>query len=113
MPDLNQMTSTIQQAEEAIAKVSSTAGAINDAYVKTKNVIEQGRRYYDVFKSWVEKFQEWLEKLEPYITPVKNFWLKISNNNEPKRVLVIVLVVVVVIVLWKLRNLRAGQKFDR
>src|SRR3990167_3783713 len=112
MLDITQVTGTIERAQEAIANVSNTALAVNDAYVKTKNVVEQGRRYYDVFKGWVEKLQEWLEKMDPAITPIKRFWLAISNNNEPKRVIIIILIIAAIIILWKFRNSRSREYHD-
>lgn len=113
MLDISQVTGTLEQASELVKNVSNTAQAVNEAYVKTRGIIEQGRHYYDILRQWAEALQSALEKINPYVQPARDVWLKITNNNEPKRIVIIILIVLVLFMLWKLRNIRFREHHDR
>lgn len=115
------MTSTFDNIQQAVNTVSNTAAQVESAYektqaavAKTQEVIAQGQQYYNTAKTWIQQLQDILAKIDPYIQPLKSFWLKISNNNEPKRVAIIVGVILVIWILLKLGNRRGfNQPYDR
>lgn len=115
------MTSTFDNIQQAVNAASNTAAQVENAYqktqaavAKTQEVIAQGQQYYNAVKSWISQLQDILAKLDPYIQPFKNFWLMISNNNEPKRVAIIIGVILVIWLLLKLGNRRGfNQPYDR
>lgn len=84
----------LEKAQAAVTTITSTAGKIGEVYNQTKSVVEKGKGYY-------EQGQSYWQRVKPYAEKVKPWWLKISNNNEPKRIAIIV--VSVLAVWWLLK----------
>ncbi len=85
----------LNKAQGVATSITTTAGKISDAYNQTKSVIEQGQVYYEAGK-------EKIIAAEPYFTKAKEWWLVLTENNDPKR---IALVGCVIIFLWILTKL--------
>lgn len=104
------MTTTLDSIQNAVQTASNTIAQVNDVYVKAKSAAEKIHYYYQIIKDIVGRAEDFLAKLDPYLEPLKPWWIKISNNNDPKRIAIIVGAVVVAYWLIK-RAIR--PKFSR
>lgn len=103
----------LNKAESAVATITSTANKVQGAYNTAQTAVQKSEIYYNQTKAVVGKFQTAVESVDPYFAPIRNYWLKLTNNNEPTRILIVVGVIVAIIILWKLSSRRIGQDYDR
>lgn len=91
------------KAQGMATTITTTAGKISDAYNQTKSIIEQGQAYYEVGK-------EKIAAAQPYFVKAKKWWFYITDNNNPKH---LVIGLGVVVFLWVLTKLfRRRRRYD-
>lgn len=100
----------INKAESFVNTVSNTVSKAQAAYNQTKAVVEQGQRYYDQGLSAWQKFSAFVEPVTSKAAPA---WDKISNHNDPTRILIIAGIVLVLYLLLKFRRARYREFYDR
>lgn len=96
----------LNKAQGVATSITTTAGKITDAYNQTKSVIEQGQMYYEVGK-------EKLVAAQPYFEKAKEWWLVLTENNDPKRVALVACVLLFLWILTKLfRRRQRRREYD-
>lgn len=92
----------LTQAEQAINRVTTTAGRLAAAYAESKTFIQKAGGV-------AAKVRIYFNKAAPYAAAVKPWWQSISDNNNPSRVVLIIMVVLVA--WWILRRLFRRRRY--
>lgn len=103
----------LAKAQATVQTITSTANKLGAAYAQTKSLIGKGQEYYDKGEASWQKVAPYFAKLAPAYNLVKAGWLKITNNNEPKRIFIVIGVIMAVWLLLKLGRLRGRQYYDK
>lgn len=109
--------STVSALDDALAKnraalsaVEGTANTIASTSGKAREAVETFKGIAEKTKNISETVQSYWAASAPIRTQVVFGWLTVSNNNEPKRLLIIG---VIVLVLWLLYRRAQRRRFYR
>ena len=97
----------LQKAQAVAGSITTTAHQIESAYDTTKSAVDKGKAVY-------AQGHQQLSKLAPYVKKFEPYWNRLSNNNEPTRVLIIAGALVVG--LWLIKHLirrRFRYRYER
>lgn len=78
------------EAEQIAGRITSTAGKVEHAYITAKSWVSTG-------KEWYSKTKEQIQKAGPVANAMYIGWLRVTNDNDPKRIGIIV---AVTFVMW-------------
>ncbi len=96
--------------KEMLAKAEHVAGTITSTVGAISSAIDTGRQYVQTGQNQLEKVGSFLGFLSPVWNKVKSWWLTLTHNNEPVRV--IIAVVIILLIVWMIKR-AVRPKYER
>lgn len=99
-----QNRAVLSQVAGIASTITTTVSKATDLYNQTKQVAAEGTKLY-------QSAQTLWARVSPFLEQAKQFWLQITHNNDPKRVLI---VLGVLLLLWFMlkRAFRRRRYYD-